>query len=310
MPFAPLSQEPWQDIFLKIIISVAVVITLALIYFLRDKIRKFYWRRYKIKPVYEPMMSLYEEKVLPDYIEVKPKIKVQLTKEDMPIEHPFGYIFVPAEDVERGIDVLLTFIPVSSSLKRIRILFDEKLRKSLFNYLSYRLGLETGYEDRAVRFRDIAISQHPEEYEVIEKLYEAGKLTGIILIEAAIRIRKAKGKPSTSDLKEFSRLVRKLVEIDVTVMRIGEASVKSYVERALERERGVVLLARGRFIQKAVEVSDQLCEKGFELYSSDELGFPNPEIGMWHFLYPKEQDIPLQRIWLKRSAHASLTKAE
>ncbi len=305
MSFAPFSWEPWQDIISKIIIPVAVAIVLALSYLLRDRIKKWYWKRYKIKPVYEPMMSMYEEKVLPEYVELRPEIKVQLKKEDLPIEHPFGYIFLPTEDIERGIDVLLAFIPVSSSLKRIRILFDEKLRKSLFSYLSYRLGLETGFEDRAVRFRDIAISQYPEEYKIIEKLYETGKLTGIILIEAAIRIRRAKGKPSTSDLNEFSRLVGKLVELDVTVMRIGEESVESYVERVLEGEYGVVLLSRGRHIQKAVEVSNQLCEKGFELYRSEELGFPNPEIGKWLFLEPEEHEVPLQRIWLKRVSEIS-----
>jgi hypothetical protein len=304
MPFGPLSEILWGDLINKVIIPVAgatgVTITLALIYFFRDKIKKWFWRKYKIEPVYEPMMSAYEQEILPEYIEVKPRIEVQLKKEDLPVEHPFGYIFVPTVDVERGIDILLACIPVSSSLKSIRILFDEKLRKSLFSYLSYRLGLETGFEDRAVRFRDIAMSQYPEEYEVIEKLYEEGKLTGIILIEAAIRFRKAKGKPSVSDVREFSRLVRKLVDIDVTVMRIGESSVDYYVERALGSKCGVVLLARGHFIEKAVEVADQLCEKGFELFTPDELGFPNPEIGKWHFVYPKERNVPLQRIWLKR----------
>lgn len=97
----------------------------------------------------------------------------------------------------------------SNSLRGIRILFDEKLRKSLFNYLSYRLGLGTNQPERAVKFRDRAINEYPDVYGAIEKLYDEGKLTGIILDEAIIQFRKCKGKPSTSDMKEFSTLVKK-----------------------------------------------------------------------------------------------------
>jgi hypothetical protein len=290
----------WQDIIHGIIIAVTGSIVLALIYFCRNRIEKWHWKRYKIKPVYEPMMSTYEKKVLPDYVEVKPGIKVQLKKEDLPAEPSFGYVFVPGKDAERAIDILLACIPVSSSLRSIRVLFDEKLRRSLFDYLSYRLALEIGKEDRAVAFRDKALREYPKEYEIIERLYEEGKLTGILFNEAIIRFRRANGKPSTSDMQEFSRLVKKLVEIDVMVIRIGEATAESYVEEVIEKKCGAVLLARGRYTEKALDVSSQLCEKSFELFSVEELGFSNPEIGTWHFVHPKEHDIPLMRIWLKR----------
>lgn len=296
-------RQSWLDIIAsvmtKIIIGVAIAVILALIYFFRDRIKKWFFAR-KIKPVYDSIMSAYEEKVLPGYIDEKPKIKVQLRKEDLPSEPVFGYIFVPAEDIERGINMLLTCVPVSSSLRGIRLLFDEKLRKSLFNYLSYKLCIETGRPEVAVRFRDKALKDCTKEYETIEKLYGEGKLTLIILNEAVIRYRKSKGKPSTSDVKEFSRLVRKLVEIDVKVIRIGDNPTRYYVKKAIEGKRGTVLLARGHYINKAVEVADILREKGFELYKSDELGFSNPEIGTWHFIHPEEHDVPLQRIWLKR----------
>ena len=91
-------------------------------------------------------------------------------------------------------------------------------------------------------------------------------------------------------------------------MRIGEEPVESYIERVLEGDHGVVLLSRGRHIQKAVEVSNQLCEKGYELYRSDELGFPNPEIGKWLF-EPEELEVPLQRIWLKLVSEISNNQA-
>jgi len=297
--FQQFGQGIVEDIVVGVIVGIVLLLTTAIIYFSRDRIRKWLYRR-KIIPVYESMVTVYEEKVLPDYIETRPEIRVQLKKEDITLEPKFGYIFVPIDDVERGIDVLLACIPVSSSLRGIRILFDEKLRKSLFNYLSYRLGLEANQPERAVKFRDRAINEYPDEYDAIEKLYEEGKLTGIILDEAITRFRKCKGKPSTSDMKEFSTLVKKLAKMDITLIRIGEASVQNYVDKAVEKRRGTVLLARGYFINKAIEVADKLSEKGFEHYPPNELGLPNPEVGIWHFEYPPPgHDVPLMRIWLR-----------
>lgn len=88
--------------------------------------------------------------------------------------------------------------------------------------------------------------------------------------------------------------------MDITVIRIGEAPVQNYVDKALEKRRTAVLLARGLFINKAIKVADKLLEIGFEYYSPKELELPNPEVGIWHFKYPPpEHDIPLMRIWLK-----------
>ncbi len=71
-----------------------------------------------------------------------------------------------------------------------------------------------------------------------------------------------------------------------------------YVEDIMKLGRGVVLLARGNFIANAVYVTNQLREKGYELYTGEELGFPNPEIGTWYF---EQQEIEksLLRVWLK-----------
>mgnify|MGYP000719329910 CR=1 FL=1 len=156
-------------------------------------------------------------------------------------------------------------------------------------------------EDIAVKFRDAAMRDHPEDYKVIERLYEDGKLTGILLNEAIVRLKKARGKISISDVEEFSTLARKLAEIDVKLIRIGPESDQYYIERILKEKQGVVLLARGKNIEKAIKVATQLCERDFEFFSQDELGFSNPEIGSWIFLYPKERTVPLMRIWLKRT---------
>ncbi|MGB9842520.1 MAG: hypothetical protein ACPLKZ_07410 [Candidatus Bathyarchaeales archaeon] len=122
-------------------------------------------------------------------------------------------------------------------------------------------------------------------------------------MEASIRLQKTKGKPSASDVKEFSTLVRKIAEIDAEVIRVGERYVQTYVEEALQKKSGVILLARGDYISKAVEVATALCTKGFQMFSEKELGFPNPEIGTWEFIEPKKKKtVSFMRIWLKRTS--------
>ena len=246
-------------------------------------------------------METFEKKVLPEYVETRPKLIVQLKKEDLPEEPPFGYIFVPPQDAETAIRFLVSYVPLNSSLRIIRALFDEKMRHALFDYLSYKLGMEINRPEIAIKFRDKALKEYPEEYKTIEKLDSEEKLTGIILEEAFIRIKKCRGKPSTSDIEEFSLLVKKIAEMDIAVMRIGESSPQVYAKQILQKECSVVLLARGLYISTAIEVANILIEEGYEYFSSDELGFQNPELGVWHFYYPPpEHDVPLIRIWLKK----------
>jgi len=291
---------PFSEYLPQITIAITIAIILGILYYCRDQIRKLLFS-HRVKPFIKQALSTYEEKVLPEYVEAKPKVKVVLKKEDMPTEHPFGYIFIPAGQEELLWDILVTVVPISSSLKSIRVLFDENLRKSLFDLLSYRLGLELGKEDIAVKFRDQAIALRPDDYETMEKLYEGGKLTAIILLEASIRLRKTRGKPSVSDVKEFSTLVRKIAEIDAVVVRVGDKPVQAYVEESLEKKAGIILLARGAYISKAVDIANQLSEKGFEMFSEKELGFPNPETGTWEFIEPKKKEkVSFMRIWLKR----------
>lgn len=293
---------PFYEYLPQIIIAIAIAIILAIIYYCRDQIRKWAFAQ-RVKPLVKQVLSTYEEKVLPEYIEAKPKLKVVLKKEDIPTEHPFGYIFIRVGQEELLWDILLTVVPISSSLKSIRVLFDENLRKSLFDLLSYRLGLELGQEDIAVKFRDQAMALRPEDYEKMEKLYGGGKLTAIILLEASIRLRKTKGKPSISDVKEFSTLVRKIAEIDAVVVRVGDKPNQAYVDEALEKKCGIILLARGGYICKAVDIANLLRTKGFQMFSEKELGFPNPEIGTWQFAQPaKKEVVSFMRIWLKRTS--------
>lgn len=273
---------------------------MALIYYCRDSVKKWLFKR-KVNPLLRQALSTYEENVLPEYVEEKPKLKVVLKKEELPTEHPFGYIFITPGQEELLWDILITVVPISSSLKSIRILFDENLRKSLFDHLSYKLGLELGKEDIAVKFRDQAMALRPKDYETIEKLYNGGKLTAIILCEASMRLHKTRGKPSISDVKEFSKLARKIAEIDAVVVRVGEGSVDTYVEECLEKESGIILLARGTYISKTVDVANNLLASGFKMFTENELGFPNPEIGTWEFTQPKQKEkVSFMRIWLKR----------
>ena len=302
LPFNFVQFSSFFEYLPQIIIAVIIAVVLGFLYYCRDLIKKTLFA-HRVKPLLKKAVSTYEEKVLPEYVETKPKLKVVLKKEELPSEHPFGYIFIAPGEEELLWDILLAVVPISSSLKSIRILFDENLRKSLFDLLSYRLGLELGKEDIAVKFRDQAMALRPNDYEIIEKLYGGGKLTAIILMEASIRLQKTKGKPSASDVKEFSTLVRKIAEIDAEVIRVGERYVQTYVEEALQKKSGVILLARGDYISKAVEVATTLCTKGFQMFSEKELGFPNPEIGTWEFIEPKKKKtVSFMRIWLKRTS--------
>jgi len=248
------------------------------------------------------MLDKFEKEVLPEYVETRPKLLVQLKEEDdLKEEPPFGYICIPAEEPEKVIKVLLTYIPVNSSLRIIRTLFEKKMNNALFDYLSYKLAIKTGHPEIAVKFRDKALEEYPQEYKTIEKLDRDGKLTSVVLEEAFLRIRKCHGEPSTSDIEEFSLLVKKIAEMDISVVRIGETSPQTYVKQILQKKGSVVLLARGLYVTKAIEIANRLLEEGYEYYSSEELGFHNPELGVWHFYHPPpEHDVPLIRIWLKK----------
>lgn len=284
-----------------IVTSIIIAILLAIIYYCRDSVKKWLFKR-KVNPLLKKALSVYEENVLPEYVEEKPKLKVVLKKEELPTEHPFGYIFIMPGQEELLWDILITVVPISSSLKSIRILFDENLRKSLFDHLSYKLGLELGKEDIAVKFRDQAMSLRPNDYETIEKLYNGGKLTAIILYEASIRLHRTKGKPSISDVKEFSKLVRKIADIEAVVVRVGEGTVEAYVEECLKKKTGIILLARGTYISKAVDIANRLLASDFQMFTQKELGYPNPEIGTWEFAQPKKKEkVSFMRIWLKRT---------
>jgi len=293
---------PFFEYLPQIIIAIAIIVISAILYYCRDLIKKRLYG-HRVEPLLKQALSTYEEKVLPEYVEAKPKLKVVLKKEELPTEHPFGYIFIAVGQEELLWDILLTVVPISSSLKSIRVLFDENLRKSLFDLLSYRLGLELGKEDIAVKFRDQAMALRADDYETMEKLYGGGKLTAIILFEASIRLRKTKGKPSVSDVKEFSTLVRKIAEIDAVVLRVGDKPTGAYVDDALEKKCGIILLARGHYICKAVDVTNLLLAKGFQMFSQQELGFRNPEMGTWQFAEPeKKEEVSFMRIWLKRTS--------
>ncbi|GAI41803.1 unnamed protein product [marine sediment metagenome] len=179
------------------------------------------------------MISLYEIEILPEFVDEKPEIKVYGEKDKIPEKVPFGYIFVPEGDEVLVWSTFIAYIPVSSSLKGIKVLFDENLRKALFDILSYKLGLKLKMENLAVCFRDNALRKYQEDFELIEKLYNDDKLT-TVLREASERVRQTKGDISTNDIKEFSTLVRKISEIDVKVIRVGDYDVSKDVDEVVD----------------------------------------------------------------------------
>lgn len=287
-----------QELFIEICVTIFLIFLATTYYFSRKKISNWWFGR-KVKPKVKQALEIYEKEILPEYVTTKPKITPIEEKSQIPTDLPFGYIFVPKGQEELMWKTLIAYLPVTSSLRRIRILFDKNLRESLFDVLSYQLGLKMGKEEIAVKIRDIALDRHEEDFETMERVYSDGKLTTIILWEASLRFKRSQGKISTSDVKEFSRLVRKIAKIDAVVIRIGEMGVPQYVDKIIEVGRGVVLLARGRFIQKAVDISNELIKKGYELYPPQELGFTNPEIGTWLFEISMHA-VSFMRVWLKK----------
>ncbi len=283
-----------EGIILFIIIGIITFVGV----FGRNKIRKWLFSR-RIKPKLEEALSVYEKEIIPEYVTTKLKIKVIQKTEEIPEDQPFGYIFVPEGEEELIWNTLIAFLPISSSLRRIKILFDENLRGSLFDLLSYELGMKLGKENLAVKFRDNALKKYKEDFQAMEKIYEDRKLTLIILSEASFRYRRSNGHITSSEVDEFSTLVRKIAQIDATVVRIGRAPISKYVDEILANKRGVVLLARGKNIERAVGVSEKLKEEGYIEVPKRELGLPNPETGIWHFEHPEVNEVPFMRIWLR-----------
>lgn len=283
-----------------VIIAVVITILSAIIYFGRRKISDWWFGR-KVKPKLKQALEIYEKEILPEYVTTKPKITPIQEKSEIPPGLAYGYIFIPKGQEELIWQTLIAYLPITSSLKTLRILFDQNLRESLFDVLSYQLGMKLGKEEIAVQFRDIALSKHAEDFETMERIYSDGKLTHIILWEASIRFRQTGGDISTSNMKEFSKLVRKISKIDANVVRIGKKKPSKYVKDIIKSGRGVVLLARGKNISNAVDVANQLKEKGYKLYTHKELGFSNPEIGTWHFEQEGRMK-SLMRVWLKKKS--------
>lgn len=298
----------YANYFFEILIGISVIIITGLLYYFKDNIKKRLFLR-KVNEVFNPLMKDYREKIMPEGEQEKPKL-VALTG-DVDIsskeEVPFGYIFVPMENEELIKPILISNIPLSSSFKTVRILFDESLRKNLFRFLSYRLALESNETELASRIRDLSMRQETQskDFEIIEKLFNDGKLNGIVLNEAKIRLKRTGNTPTISDVKEFSRLVRKISDFDVKLIRIGRLSdlkVNSYIESCKNEKKGIVLLARGENVEKAIKVSEDLNEIDTKIgisyikYPSEELGFNNPETGKWVF---EDNEVPFIRIWLK-----------
>ena len=163
-----------QESLWEIFIGSIVLIIGAIYFFGWNKIRRWWFKR-KIRPSFDKSISRYEE-ILPDFVEEKPKIKVIDKDDKIPEDIPFGYIFIPEGEEELIWSTLITYIPVSSSMKGIRILFDENLRKALFDLLSYKLGLKLNMENLAVDFRDNALRKYREDFELIEKMADLAKL--------------------------------------------------------------------------------------------------------------------------------------
>lgn len=291
----------WEIIFLILFSLVGGVYLFG-----RTKIRRFLFRR-KIAPKIQEIVSIYEKEVLPDYVEIKPKIIVAQKTQELPNDLPFGYIFVPEGQEELVWNTLIAYIPICCSLRKIKLLFDESLRKSLFDLLSYELGLKLNQENLAVAYRDHGLKTYKEDYKVMESLYQDKKLTIVILLEASTRLRKSGGAHiSASDVEEFSTLVRKIAQIDAIVIRVGKSPVR--VEEIVASGRGVVFLARGKNIEKAIRLSNRLEANGYIKLSPAELGLPNPEQGIWYFTYPKVNEVPFMRVWLKPAINSGSTK--
>lgn len=294
----PFVSKVIQEFFWEIFIGSIFLILGAIYFFGWNTIRKWWFKR-KIVPSFDKSISLYEREILPEFVEEKPKIKVIDENDDIPEDIPFGYIFVPEGEEELIWNTLIMYIPVSSSLKGIKILFDENLRKALFDLLSYKLGLKLNMQNLAVGFRDNALRKYREDFKVIEKIYDDGKLTTVILMEASERFRRRKGEISTSDVEEFSILVRIISEMDVKVIRVGHLDVSKDVDETFEAGRDIVLLARGRHTEKAIFISELLKEKGYELIPEEDLKLKNPHPGIWRFVDGKE--VPFYRVWLRKS---------
>ena len=286
----------FEQFFWEIIFLVLFTVVGGVYLFGRNKIRRFLFLK-KIAPKLQEVMSVYEKEVLPDYVETKPKIIVAQKTDEIPDDLPFGYIFVPEGQEELVWSTLIAYIPICCSLRKIKLLFDESLRRSLFDLLSYELGLKLNQENLAVAYRDHGLKTHKEDYKVMESLYQDKKLTIVILLEASIRLRKSGEHISANDVEEFSTLVRKIAQIDAVVVRIGKSPVK--VEEIVASGRGVVFLARGKNIEKAIRLSNRLEANGYVKVSEAELGLPNPEQGIWYFTYPKVKEVPFMRVWLK-----------
>lgn len=219
-----LSPDALSGLVYPLIAALILALLGAIAYSSRKRISNWWFGR-KVNPKIKQAIAIYQKEILPEFETAKLKVEIVEEKSEMPSTLPFGYLFIPKGQEELIWNTLIACLPITCSLKNVRVLFDQSLRESLFDVLSYQLGLKLGKQEVAVAFRDSSLSRHRDDYEAMEKIYSDGKLTTIVLMEASIRFKRTGGNITVSDVDEFSKLVRKIAEIDAMVVRVGTAFV-------------------------------------------------------------------------------------
>ncbi|GAF89707.1 unnamed protein product [marine sediment metagenome] len=159
----------------------------------------------------------------------------------------------------------------------------------------------------AARIRDLSLRVPLEsrDFETIEKIYQQNGVLELLLNEARIRYKKTGNDFTISDVREFSGYARKLSDFDAKVIRVGtiESDHLDVIESCKESNRSIVLYARGRHIQEANKICEELCGErdvkhnlSYLYYSEEELGYSNPEKGIWYF---KDHEVEFMRVWLR-----------
>jgi len=277
-----------------IITAIILAILGFLAAFFRQAIR-FWWLKRKIQPKLNAIVESYRKEI-GAYVETTPQLIVTTHK---PSIDTYGIIFVTPEEISAVEQQFILSIPISCSLRQIRLLLDTNLKRALFDFLSWRLAVVHRREDLASKIYDHATKAYPDDFDAIHRLHAEEKLANIVLQEALRRLRKYSDlrQISPADVREFSDIFREWAKRDFALIIIAaETETVEYVELAMNelvKHLEIVLLTRGQSISKLVDIANGCKRRDSRLVDYKK------ETDSWY--YPAtDHTVSSMRIWISR----------
>ncbi|MCK4496819.1 MAG: hypothetical protein KAU24_01385 [Candidatus Aenigmarchaeota archaeon] len=191
---------------------------------------------------------------------------------------------IKKEDIEETIALQL---PTISSYKEERKLLEPKLKKSLFDQITFRVATELGIDSITENIIEKSYEEdRTNELEEFEKIFKDKDKLELFRQEARRRLITRKGKSiEIQNIREFSKFVEYISKGIFKIITIFTSNVEYYFLQSKTvvkgNFKGLYLLARGLYIEKLNIVKDNIMNSvpKLKLTLEDEYDWVFPETG-------------------------------